>query len=243
MSDELRVTALLLIAHHSLSLVAFLLITHHFFSTMILPDNESTRIQTAEIIHHGGVIAFRTDTFYGLGADPLSQAAITKIRQLKGREESKPILVLIADARDVVRFIVNRSSLFNRMVERFWPGPLTLVGQARPDLPGGLNAGTGTIGVRLPNDPAVRSLIRICGGSLTGTSANLSSQPPARSAQEADSYFPMGIDLILDSGVVAVTAPSTVLDLSGTEPGLIREGAITKDVLRETLATLNSSLA
>jgi L-threonylcarbamoyladenylate synthase len=117
------------------------------------------------------------------------------------------------------------------------------VGQARPDLPDGLNAGTATIGVRLPNDLAVRSLIRICGGSLTGTSANLSSQPPARSAQEADRYFPLGIDLILDSGVVAATEPSTVLDLSGAEPGLIREGAITRDVLQETLATLNSSLA
>lgn len=206
---------------------------------MILTDNEQSRIQTAEIIQYGGVIAFRTDTFYGLGADPLNHAAVAKIRALKGRAESKPILILIADARDVVRFIAHRSPLFDRVAEQHWPGPLTLVGQAQPDLPAGLNAGTGTIGVRLPNDTAVRALVRICGGSLTGTSANLSTQPPARTAQEVDAYFPMGIDLILDSGEVAATEPSTVLDLSGPGPVVIREGAVTRRALEMTFAPLN----
>ena len=206
---------------------------------MILPDNEQTRIQAAEIIQHGGVIAFRTDTFYGLGVDPLNRSAIAKLKQLKGREESKPILVLIADARDVVRFVLHRTTSFDRFAKLYWPGPLTLVGQARPDVPDELTAGSGTIGVRLPNDPSVRALIRICGGNITGTSANLSAQPPARSAQDVDSYFPMGIDLVLDSGEVIVTEPSTVLDLSGPAPLLIREGAITRADLQATLAELN----
>ena len=208
------------------------------WAIMIFPDNEQTRIQAAEIIQRGGLIAFRTDTFYGLGADPLNHVAIAKIRLLKGREESKPILVLIADARDVVRFVSHRTTSFDRIAERYWPGPLTLVGKARPELPGELTAGTGAIGVRLPNDPTVRTLIRICGGSLTGTSANLSGQPPARSAQDVDAYFPMGIDLILDSGEVAVTEASTVLDLSGQEPVLIREGAIGRAELQKTLGDL-----
>jgi L-threonylcarbamoyladenylate synthase len=209
---------------------------------MILPDTEQTRIQAAEVIQHGGVIAFRTDTFYGLGADPLNHSAVAKIKQLKGREESKPILVLIADARDVVRFVIHRTTAFDRVAERYWPGPLTLVGQARPDLPDELTAGSGTIGVRLPDASPVRALIRLCGGSLTGTSANLSTQPPARSAPEVDAYFPMGIDLIFDSGEVTEAGPSTVLDLSGKAPMLIREGAIGRDQLQKTLAELYVSL-
>src|ERR1700694_4514884 len=209
---------------------------------MILPDNEQTRIQSAEVIQHGGVIAFRTDTFYGLGTDPLNRSAVAKIRQLKGREEAKPILVLIADARDVVRFVIQRTTSFDRVAKHYWPGPLTLVGQAGANLPDELTSGTGTIGVRLPNDPGVRALIRICGGSLTGTSANLSAQPPARSAQDVDAYFPMGVDLILDSGEVVAAAPSTVVDLSGTEPLLIREGAISREELHTTLAELKISM-
>jgi L-threonylcarbamoyladenylate synthase len=210
---------------------------------MILPDTEQTRIQAAEIIQRGGLIAFRTDTFYALGGDPLNPVAVAKIKQVKGREETKPILILIADARDVVRFVSHRSAAFDRVAERHWPGPLTLVGEARPELPDELTAGTGTIGVRLPDAEAVRMLIRLCGGSLTGTSANPSAQPPARSAQAVDAYFPMGIDLILDGGEVSVTAPSTVLDLSRKEPLMIREGAVGKAELQKTLAEVNAALS
>jgi L-threonylcarbamoyladenylate synthase len=193
---------------------------------MILPGNEQTRIRAVEIIQHGGIIAFRTDTFYGLGVDPFNQEAIRAIRRMKGREENKPILILIANASDADRFITEKSAVFDRLCQRHWPGPLTLIGKARPELPEGLTAGTGTIGIRLPADADVRNLLRACGGALTATSANLSGQPPARTAQEVESYFPTGIDLIIDGGEVAITQPSTVLDLSGEEPRLIREGAI-----------------
>lgn len=210
---------------------------------MILPDNEQTRIQAAEIIQRGGLIAFRTDTYYALGGDPLNPVAVAKIKQVKGREERKPILVLIADARDVVRFVTERTKAFDRVAERHWPGPLTLVGKARRELPNELTAGSGTIGVRLPDDEAVRVLIRLCGGSLTGTSANLSAQPPARSARDVDAYFPMGVDLVLDGGEVTVTEASTVLDLSGPGAVLIREGAVGKAELQETLTDLNVPLS
>lgn len=182
----------------------------------------------AEIIRRGGLIAFRTDTFYGLGVDPFNQAALRALIKLKGREEGKPILVLIADSDQVDRFISLRSSLFNRVAERYWPGPLTLVGQARPDLPEELTVRTGTIGVRLPNDARVREFLRACGGALTATSANVSGQPAARTAREVEGYFPNGVDLIVDGGDVGEVAASTVLDVSGAEPRLIREGAISK---------------
>ena len=203
---------------------------------MILPDNQQTRFQAAAIIARGGVIAFRTDTFYGLGADPFNQTAVRAIRELKGREESKPILILIADVGDVDRFIAERSALFDRVCERHWPGPLTLIGNARPELPEELTARTGTIGIRLPDGANVRELLRACGGALTATSANVSGQPPARTAKEVKASFPTGIELIIDGGEATATEPSTVLDLSRSEPRLIREGAIRMKELQDAEA-------
>lgn len=202
---------------------------------LIEGDNEEVRVKAAGIIAQGGVIAFRTDTYYGLGADPLNQLAVRKILELKGREDGKPILLLISDPSEAARFITLQSSTFQKVSDRFWPGPLTLVGEARPELPAELTAGTGTIGVRLPSDGEVRALVRESGGALTATSANLSGQSPARSAAEVKNQFPTGVDLIIDGGEVTVTEASTVLDLSGTEPRLIREGAIKYTVLEAIL--------
>ena len=207
---------------------------------MILKDTQQARDQAAAIIQRGGVIAFRTDTFYGFGVDPFSETALLALKELKGREEAKPILVLIADVRDVDRFISQRSALFDRACERYWPGPLTLVGQARKELRDELTAATGTIGIRLPGGTAVRDLIRACGGALTGTSANPSGQSAARSAQEVKTYFPYGVDLIIDGGDVVVSKPSSVLDLSGDQPRLIREGAISLKALQATLIPAKS---
>ena len=199
---------------------------------MIQEDNEQTRIKAAEIIASGGVIAFRTDTFYGLGADPFNSNAVARIRELKGREDDKPILLLISDADEVDRFI-EQSGFFKMVAVGHWPAPLTLVGVARPEVPIELTAGTHSLGVRLPDDEEVRTLVRVCGGALTATSANLSGQPPARTAQEVQNYFPQGIDLIIDGGEVTATEPSTVLDLSGSEVRLVREGAVTREELEE----------
>src|SRR6266700_728735 len=207
---------------------------------MIIPDNQRARDQAATIIQRGGIIAFRTDTFYGLGVDPFNAVAVQGLRELKGREEAKPILVLISDLKDVDLFISDRAGLFDRVSERFWPGPLTLVGRARDELADALTAGTETIGVRLPADDAARDLIRVCSGALTGTSANLSGLPPARTAQEVETYFPTRVDLIIDGGEVLVIEPSSVLDLSGAAPRLIREGAVTRKELLRVFATVSS---
>ncbi len=117
-------------------------------------------VLAATIVSEGGVIAFRTDTFYGLGADPFNAAAIAKIRKLKGREENKPILLLLADVSVVDRLIANRSSAFDEVAKKFWPGPLTIVGPAVSDLPAEITAGTGTVGVRVPADHEARELLR-----------------------------------------------------------------------------------
>lgn len=199
---------------------------------MIQNANEPTRIEAARIIRDGGVIAFRTDTFYGLGADPLNPDAVRKVRELKGREDDKPILILISDDSELDRF-TNNSQFLRMIAVGYWPGPLTLIGGARPELPAELTAATGTIGVRLPDDEGVRGLTRACGGALTATSANISGQPPARTAREVENYFPEGIDLIIDGGEVTATQPSTVLDISGPKPRLVREGAIPREELEE----------
>jgi L-threonylcarbamoyladenylate synthase len=199
---------------------------------MIQIDSEQTRIEAARIIAAGGIIAFRTDTFYGLGADPLNRAAVARIRELKGREDEKPILLIISDADEVDR-LIEQSTFFKLVAKGKWPAPLTLIGAARPEIPIELTAGTKTVGLRLPDDDKVRELVRACGGALTATSANVSGQPPARTAKEVEHYFSEGIDLIIDGGEATATQPSTVLDLSGPEARLVREGAIAREELKE----------
>lgn len=182
--------------------------------------------RAAKIISDGGVIAFRTDTFYGLGADPFNAAAVARIRELKGREENKPILLLLSDASVADRFIADRSQAFEDVARKFWPGPLTIVGVAVMNLPPEITAGTGTVGVRVPADESVRELVRVCGGALTATSANPSGSEPARSAEEVKEYFGDLVDLVIDGGEVTATEPSTVLDVTTSPPRVVREGAI-----------------
>lgn len=202
---------------------------------MIVPQSPQALVDAARIILQGGLIAFRTDTFYGVGADPLSRLAVRRIRQLKSREETKPILLLISDYDKVARFITKPPELFLSIANRFWPGPLTLVSNARPELLDELTAGTGTIGLRVPDDDDVRSLVRACGGALTATSANPAGGLPARTATDVETHFTAGVDLIIDGGDVTVMQPSTVLDLSGDKPRMIREGAISLKTLGATL--------
>lgn len=191
---------------------------------MIISQTTESLPRISELIARGGVIAFRTDTFYGLGADPFNRDAVQRIRQLKGSHN--PILIIISDREAVTRFIAEPTPSFDLLAEAFWPGPLTLIGHAASDVQEEITAGTQTIGVRLPGDEKVRALIEVCGGALTATSANLSHQEPARTAPEVFGYFGEAIDLIVDGGEVSIDQPSTVVDVSSVNPRLIREGAI-----------------
>jgi L-threonylcarbamoyladenylate synthase len=193
---------------------------------VILEDSPETRAQAAEVIAQGGVIAFRTDTFYGLGADPFNRRSVDRIKQLKGREGKKPILIVISDREQLRRLIAGPSQLFIRLAEQFWPGPVTLIGNATSEVPEAITAGSGTVGVRLPDDHDVRELLRVCGGALTATSANPSNDAPSRTAPEVDAYFGSKINLIVDGGEARIDRPSTVVDVTGTEAKLVREGVI-----------------
>jgi L-threonylcarbamoyladenylate synthase len=206
---------------------------------MILRDDPETRRRAAAHIKAGSLIAFRTDTFYGLGADPFNRTALQQLLALKGREDGKPILLIISDERDVARFISRRAKLFDALSARHWPGALTLVLSARTNLPTELTAGTGTIGLRLPADEAVRDLVRDCGGALTATSANPSGEPPARTAEEVARFFPAGLALIVDGGATQTEAASTVLDVSRDEARLIREGVVGWRELQETIKAVS----
>lgn len=192
---------------------------------MIVAPTSETLIQISNTIYRGGVIAFRTDTFYGLGVDPFNREAICRIKELKGREERKPILVVISDFDQLPHFIEHISPGFDLLAKRFWPGALTLIGQARARVPDGLSAGTNSLGVRLPDDEQVRALVRACGGALTATSANPSHLPPAVTARQVADYFGERVDFVVDDGEAKTTLPSTVVDAI-SQPGLIREGVI-----------------
>jgi L-threonylcarbamoyladenylate synthase len=210
---------------------------------MIVADDDDARKRAAKIVAGGGVIAFRTDTFYGLGADPFNRTALKRIARLKEREGRKPILVLISEKPLAQKFIAKRTRLFDELSRRHWPGALTLVAKARDEVPEEITAGTGTIGVRLPDDEDVQEFLRACGGSLTATSANLAGRVPARTAPEVAAYFPTELDLIVDAGSSRTDKPSTVLDVSRENLALlIREGEVSAASLRETLNAIDAQM-
>lgn len=202
---------------------------------MIREDSETTRRRASAVIARGGVVAFRTDTFYGLGVDPFKRDAVEKLKQLKGREDRKPILIIVSDRNVVSRFIAEPTIHFEQFAKTFWPGPLTLIGQAATSVADEITAGTQTVGVRLPADGEVRALVEACGGALTATSANPSDGKPAETAQEVLDYFGESIDLIVDGGSATGGQPSTVVDTTGSNPRLIREGAIAWSEIQATI--------
>lgn len=209
---------------------------------MILINSAQARVRAAEHIANGGIIAFRTDTFYGLGVDPFNREALHKVNQLKGREAHKPLLIIISDASEAERFISERSGCFETLRAHHWPGPLTIVARARRELYTELTANTGTIGVRLPDDDSVREFVHHCGGALTATSANPAGIPPAQTALEVANYFPKSELLVIDGGQAHSDQPSTVVDVTGPTTRLIREGIITRHELEQTLRSINTEI-
>jgi L-threonylcarbamoyladenylate synthase len=199
----------------------------------IRPDSDETREHAARIVASGGLIAFRTDTFYGLGANPLNAKAVQRIRTIKGRDDGKPILLLIGELAEVKSLTAYEPPLFRVIATHLWPGPLTIVLPAINALPHAVTAGSGSIGLRLPDDDSLRELVVNCGGALTATSANPSGSEPATSALQVVEYFPNGIDLIIDGGVVTTTQPSTVIDVTCDPPRIIREGAVSREAISD----------
>lgn len=180
----------------------------------------------AEAIRRGGVIAYPTETVYGLGADPFDEEAVRRVFGLKGREAEKALILLIRGGQDLSGVASEAPETARRLMEAFWPGPLTLALRASPGLPRALLGGGETVAVRVSSHPVARALTDFVGGPITSTSANRSGQPPARSASEVGAIFGEEIDLIVDGGPSAEDRPSTVVDVSGPLPILVREGKI-----------------
>jgi L-threonylcarbamoyladenylate synthase len=159
---------------------------------------------------------------------------VERIFRLKGRAEDKPILLLADSRRQAETLAACLPASFERLAARFWPGPLTIVLPAAPAVPERITAGTGTVAVRVPGAILTRELIRAALRPLTGPSANRSGQPPAQSAAEVRACFPAGLDWILNAGPAHNSAPSTIVDLTGT-PRVVREGAIPAETVLRLL--------
>ncbi len=188
-----------------------------------------------EIVAAGGVIAFPTDTFYGLGADARNPDAVRKLYAVKGRRTDQPILVLIAEPAAAAEWAAEIPRAATILMQRFWPGPLTLVFKARPDVAQELTAGTGTIGLRVPGSPLTLELLRHLRTALTGTSANISGGPSPATAAEAMAAVGGAVDLVLDGGRTPGDRPSTVVDVSTGRLVIVREGVIPAEAIRETV--------
>ncbi|PJC36701.1 threonylcarbamoyl-AMP synthase [Candidatus Peregrinibacteria bacterium CG_4_9_14_0_2_um_filter_53_11] len=185
------------------------------------------------LLKSGGVIAHPTDTCYGFACDISNKSAVERLYALKQMSLDKPVSILVADLAMARRY-AQFSSRALKFAERYWPGPLTLVLPRTPHLPEHLNANHPTVGIRLPQDRFSRELARLLGGTITTTSANLTTQPSPYSPDEIEAQFaslPLKPDLIVDGGVLDRSVrPSTIIDLSGTEPRLLRQGAIQIDL-------------
>jgi len=192
--------------------------------------------EAAEVVRRGGLIVYPTDTVYGLGCDPLNARAVKRVFEVKGRG-ARPLPVLASSIEEIGR-IAELSDAALRLAEAFWPGPLTLVLPRKPVLPSVLTCGLPSVGVRIPGHGFAIELIRACGGLLVGTSANKSGRPPPRTAQEALKELGELVELVIDGGPTPLGIPSTVLDLTGPEPKLLREGPIKMEDVLEALGAV-----
>jgi len=196
-------------------------------------------VETQKVLKDGGVIAFPTDTFYGLGADPFNKTAVDKIYEIKGRDSKKPLLLLIDSPAKLDDLVEEPSEDSVKLIETFWPGPLTILFKPKPAIPG--NITTDLIGIRQPGNSLTRGLLSKLGHPLTAPSANISGEHPTTSAKQVELRLGNKLDLILDAGIYKGGKPSTLVDATQTPVRLIREGAVNfksiQDSLNSTLQT------
>lgn len=199
------------------------------------PLSPGTLEQACGIIRSGGVIAYPTETVYGLGADPFHPEAVERIYAIKGRDRSKPLILLVPDEQTLQDLIDHIPDSARQLMDRFWPGPLTLVFKASSRLPAAVSGEGQTVALRISNHPLVRALLVHLKAPLTSSSANRSQEPPAQSAQDVLAQLGPSVDLILDTGPSANALPSTVVDVSTGDPVLLRPGRIPfEQIIRAT---------
>jgi L-threonylcarbamoyladenylate synthase len=194
------------------------------------PDEpEAEKIEyIVRCLQAGGVVGLPTDTFYGLAVDPVNLRAVEQIYDLKMRMRHKPLSLLLADVAQAYEIARNLDTYFDRLTERFWPGPLTVIVRAGTRLPLRVTANTGNVALRVPDAPIPRAVVRCLGLPVTATSANVLGAPECTHALGVRDQLGDRIPLIVDGGPTARTLPTTIVDLSaGTGMWhVLREGAI-----------------
>ena len=185
----------------------------------------------AGIIRDGGLVAFPTETVYGLGADAMNAEAAAKIYEAKGRPSDNPLIVHIADKEQVDLLAENVPEAAERIMEAFWPGPLTIILNKKKEVPHGTTGGLNTVAIRMPSHPVAQALIRESGCMIAAPSANTSGRPSPTTAAHVMEDMQGRIPMILDGGAVGIGIESTILDMTGEIPMILRPGYITKEML------------
>lgn len=202
------------------------------------PEDEDIYQQAAQIICRGGLVAFPTETVYGLGADGMSEDAARKIYAAKGRPTDNPLILHIADRKDLERITDKVTEDADKLMKCFWPGPLTLIFEKRKEVPYGITGGLETVAVRMPSHPAIRELIRRSGTAIAAPSANTSGRPSPTMAEHVWEDMAGRIDMLIDGGSVGIGLESTIVDMTVDPPMLLRPGYITVPMLKRVIEQL-----
>ena len=197
-------------------------------------DEEQIR-RAGDILKAGGLVAFPTETVYGLGGDALNPDSSKKIYAAKGRPSDNPLIVHICRWEDIYRIAEPVTEEAKRLAEAFWPGPLTMILQKKDTVPKETTGGLDTVAIRFPSHPAARRLIEAAGGFVAAPSANASGRPSPTMAEYVAEDMNGRIDMILDGGAVGIGLESTIVDVSGPEPIILRPGYVTQEMLEKVL--------
>jgi len=214
------------------------LIQTQYFQVDHQQPDKAVLAQAAYILANGGLVAFPTETVYGLGANGLDAQAVAGIFQAKGRPSDNPLILHIADDSDVLRLVAKVPANAKALMDRYWPGPLTLVMERKPVVPDRVTGGLDTVAVRLPDSVIARELIRLAQVPVAAPSANLSGRPSPTTAQAVMADMTGRIQAIIDGGPCTIGVESTVVDCTTPVPTLLRPGGITLEMLEETLGEI-----
>lgn len=203
------------------------------------PQEEEGLRRAGEIVRGGGLVAFPTETVYGLGGDALNPLSSRKIYAAKGRPSDNPLIVHISRFEDIRRIVSRLPEAAVRIAEAFWPGPLTMILPKAESVPRETTGGLSTVAVRLPSHPAARKLIAYGGGYIAAPSANLSGKPSPTSAKYVTEDMDGRIDMIIDGGEVGIGLESTIIDLTAEPPRILRPGYVTQEMLDGVLGKVD----
>lgn len=206
---------------------------------LLRAEAPDTIVRAAEIIRHGGLLGIPTETVYGLGANGLNPDAVRNIFLAKGRPQDNPLILHVSGPEQVSTFCHHIPDSAWQLMERFWPGPLTLILPARDIVPQQTTAGLDTVGIRCPANDLTRAIIRAAGVPIAAPSANTSGKPSPTTAEHVLHDMEGKIDAVVDGGPCSVGVESTIVDLTGQRPRLLRPGGIGPEQLRDVLGVLD----